>query len=137
VTTGLVVVGFDGSEGAQHAVDWAAHEAAALGASPCIVHAVGLLEHAGLGGVADGEVAMKLAQAAGLARARVQWRVEDGDPCTALLRVAEETGAAEDTAMLVVGSRGAGAHAGTLLGSTSLELAERATVPVTIVPPPH
>ena len=36
--------------------------------------------------------------------------------------------------MLVVGSRGSGAHAGTLIGSTSLELAEHARVPVTIAP---
>jgi len=33
-----------------------------------------------------------------------------------------------------VGSRGASAHPGTLLGSTSLELAEHAPVPLTIVP---
>jgi nucleotide-binding universal stress UspA family protein len=38
--------------------------------------------------------------------------------------------------VLVVGSRGAGGHAGTLLGSTSLELAEHSPVPVTIVPSP-
>jgi len=36
--------------------------------------------------------------------------------------------------LLVVGSRGQGAHAGLLLGSTSLQLAERAHVPLVIVP---
>ena len=36
--------------------------------------------------------------------------------------------------LLVVGSRGAGAHTGLLLGSTSLELAEHALVPLVIVP---
>jgi len=36
--------------------------------------------------------------------------------------------------LLVVGSRGAGGHAGTLLGSTSLELVEHSSDPVTIVP---
>ena len=41
----------------------------------------------------------------------------------------------DSTILLVVGSRGSGAHAGTLLGSTSLELAEHAPIPVTIVPP--
>jgi nucleotide-binding universal stress UspA family protein len=48
-----------------------------------------------------------------------------------MLRMAEPP---EVAALLVVGSRGAGGHAGTLLGSTSLELAEHSPVPVTIVP---
>jgi nucleotide-binding universal stress UspA family protein len=149
VTARLVIVGYDGSEGAQHAVEWAARTAAALGTSLCIVHAVGLLEHAGLrgGAAVDSEVPLKLARAAGLDPGRVEWKVEDGDPCTALLRVAEKAEKAEDAVsagqagaagpatLLVVGSRGAGAHAGTVLGSTSLELAEHASVPVTIVPP--
>ena len=56
----------------------------------------------------------------------------DGDPCGALLRMAEPP---DSTILLVVGSRGSGAHAGTLLGSTSLELAEHSSIPVTIVPP--
>jgi nucleotide-binding universal stress UspA family protein len=55
----------------------------------------------------------------------------DGDPCSALLRMAQTP---DGASLLVVGSRGAGAHAGTLLGSTSLELAEHARVPVAIVP---
>ena len=146
MTARLVIVGYDGSEGAQHAVEWAARTAAALGTSLCIVHAVGLLEHAGLSGGAavDSELPLKLARAAGLDPMRVEWKVEDGDPCTALLRVAEKAeeagsagraGAEGPAALLVVGSRGAGAHAGTVLGSTSLELAEHASVPVTIVPP--
>jgi nucleotide-binding universal stress UspA family protein len=33
-----------------------------------------------------------------------------------------------------VGTRGQGAHAGLLLGSTSLELAEHSTIPLVIVP---
>ena len=61
----------------------------------------------------------------------VEWCVVDGDPCTALLRMAGSPGG---VALLVVGSRGASAHPGTLLGSTSLELAEHAPVPLTIVP---
>jgi nucleotide-binding universal stress UspA family protein len=36
--------------------------------------------------------------------------------------------------LLVVGSRGLGAHAGMLLGSTSLELAEHSRVPLLNVP---
>jgi nucleotide-binding universal stress UspA family protein len=55
----------------------------------------------------------------------------DGDPTSAMLRMAEPP---EVATLLVVGSRGSGGHAGTLLGSTSLELAEHSPVPVTIVP---
>ena len=36
--------------------------------------------------------------------------------------------------LLVVGSRGAGQHSGSILGSTSLELVETATTPVVVVP---
>ena len=107
--------------------------AAALGARLHVVHAVGLLEHAGLAGPAgvDGDVAVRIAVEAGIGPGDVEWSVVDGDPCSALLRMAEGP---EPAAMLVVGSRGSGGHAGTLIGSTSLELAEHAPVPVTIVP---
>ena len=92
-----------------------------------------LLEHGGIGGRApvDGAAAVRLACEAGLDESAVEWRQVDGDPCSALLRAAEGD---ETVMLLVVGSRGAGAHAGTLLGSTSLELAEHAPVPVTIIP---
>ena len=132
-TDGCVVVGFDGSADARSAVSWAARTARTLGASLRVVHAVGLLEHAGLAGRApvDGAAAVELAVAAGMDAADVEWRVVDGDPCSAMLRMAEPP---EHAVLLVVGSRGSGAHAGTLLGSTSLELAEHASVPVTIVP---
>ena len=137
MTAGVVIVGYDGSDGAQHAVEWAARAAVSLGAELRIVHAVGLLEHAGLGGAAavDGQPAIARAGAVGLDEGRTRWCVEDGDPTTALLRAADEAQEDGHPVLLVVGSRGAGAHAGTLLGSTSLELAEHAYVPVTIVPP--
>jgi nucleotide-binding universal stress UspA family protein len=130
-----VVVGYDGSDDARSAVAWAATTALALGARLRVVHAVGLLEHAGMAGhgPVDGDRALKIAVDAGLDPADVEWHVVDGDPCGALLRMAEPP---ESALLLVVGSRGAGGHAGTLLGSTSLELAEHAGVPVTIVPPP-
>jgi nucleotide-binding universal stress UspA family protein len=133
VTGQSVVVGYDGSSDAQSAVTWAAKAAVALRAHLRVVHAVGLLEHAGMSGHGhvDGEVALKIAADAGLDPGDVEWRVVDGDPCSALLRMAEPP---ETAILLVVGSRGSGAHAGTLLGSTSLELAEHASVPVTIVP---
>jgi nucleotide-binding universal stress UspA family protein len=131
---GPVAVGYDGSPDARTAVEWASRAAVALGTRLHVVHAVGLLEHAGLAGhsAVDGDGAVKIAVESGMDAADVEWRVVDGDPCSALLRMQEPP---ETAALLVVGSRGAGAHAGTLLGSTSLELAEHSSVPVTIVPP--
>jgi nucleotide-binding universal stress UspA family protein len=128
-----VVVGYDGSPDARSAVAWAARTAVSLGTRLRVVHAVGLLEHAHLGAVAavDGDAARTIATGEGMDPLDVEWCVVDGDPCTALLRMAGSPGGA---ALLVVGSRGASAHPGTLLGSTSLELAERAPVPITIVP---
>jgi nucleotide-binding universal stress UspA family protein len=129
-----VVVGYDGSPDARSAVAWAARTALALRARLQVVHAVGLLEHAGLGTATapDGDAARAIATGEGMDPLDVEWCVVDGDPCTALLRMAGSPGG---VALLVVGSRGASAHPGTLLGSTSLELAERAPVPLTIVPP--
>jgi nucleotide-binding universal stress UspA family protein len=129
-----VVVGYDGSPDARSAVAWAARTALALRARLRVVHAVGLLEHAGLGPATavDGDTARAIATDEGMNPLDVEWCVVDGDACTALLRIA---GSPEGVALLVVGSRGASAHPGTLLGSTSLELAEHAPVPVTIVPP--
>ena len=131
-----VVVGYDGSPDAGSAVAWAARTALALGARLRVVHAVGLLEHAGLGAttVVDGDAARAIAISEGMDQLDVEWCVVDGDPCTALLRMAGSPGG---IALLVVGSRGASAHPGTLLGSTSLELAEHAPVPLTIVPWAH
>ena len=128
-----VVVGYDGSPDARSAVVWAARTARALRARLRVVHAVGLLEHAGLGAdtVVDGDAARAIAIGEGMDPLDVEWCVVDGDPCTALLRMA---GSPEGVALLVVGSRGASAHPSSLLGSTSLELAEHAPVPLTIVP---
>ena len=128
-----VVVGYDGSPDARSAVAWAARTARALRARLRVVHAVGLLEHAGLGAATavDGDGARAIAIGEGMDPVDVEWCVVDGDPCTALLRMA---GSPEGVALLVVGSRGASAHPSALLGSTSLELAEHATVPLTIVP---
>jgi nucleotide-binding universal stress UspA family protein len=129
-----VVVGYDGSPDAGSAVAWAARTALALGTRLRVVHAVGLLEHAGLGAATavDGDAARAMATVEGMNPLDVDWCVVEGDPCTALLRMAGSPGG---IALLVVGSRGASAHPGTLLGSTSLELAERTPVPLTIVPP--
>jgi nucleotide-binding universal stress UspA family protein len=128
-----IVVGFDGSNDSRTALRWAADLATLAGARLRIVHAVGLLEHAGLGTTIEihREKAVQTATDAGLSLADIEWSVVDGDPCSALLRMTE---APESADLVVVGTRGSNAKSGSILGSTSLELAERSTVPVVIVP---
>jgi nucleotide-binding universal stress UspA family protein len=129
-----VVVGFDGSSNAEAAVRWAARLASQTGARLHIVHAVGLLEHAAhTSQPVEGLHirALQVAMDAGAGTDEVVWSAVDGDPCSALLRM---TAPPEVADLLVVGSRGLCAHGGSVLGSTSLELAEHSTVPVTIVP---
>ncbi len=128
-----IAVGFDGSMNSQAAVTWASHLASALGAHLKVVHAVGLLEHAGQSRhtAARSEDGRALALAAGLLSSQVEWLAVDGDPLSALLRMTE---APHSVDLLVVGSRGAGQHSGTLLGSTSLELVEHSGVAVAVIP---
>jgi nucleotide-binding universal stress UspA family protein len=133
-TTPTIVVGYDGSADSTAALRWAARLSGATGARLRVVHAVGLLEHAGLlsdHASVNRETALEIAVGAGGDPRRVEWSMVDGDPCSALLRM---TVPPESADLLVVGSRGSDAHDGTLLGSTSLELAERSAIPVTIVP---
>lgn len=131
-----IAVGFDGSPDAVRALAWAAGLAATTGARLVVIHAVGLLEHAGIAGrsTAHREAVLGTAAGAGLGPERVEWSVADGDPCSVLLRATEGPDPAD---LLVVGSRGAGGHPGSVLGSTSLELAERVRTPLVIVPEGH
>ena len=128
-----VVVGFDGSPDAEAAVRWALSLACQVDVAVVLVHAVGLLEptrHPHI--VAELEsAARRLTTECGVESGRVRLDVVDGDACSVLLRCAEEPLRAS---LLVVGSRGVGAHAGLLLGSTSLELAEHSTIPLVVVP---
>jgi nucleotide-binding universal stress UspA family protein len=132
-TVQTIAVGFDGSPEAEVAVRWALNLADQLGAQVVFVHAAGLLDHLDERKIiADlEETAWVLAGDAGLDASRGRWHVVDGDPCSVLLRAADPPISAD---LLVVGSRGIGAHPGLLLGSTSHELAEHATIPLVIVP---
>ena len=135
---GPIVVGVDGSGCAAAALEWASRLAVGLGVEVVAVHALGLLAHGGFGQepaeahrreIAD-ELAGPWTEPA--RRAGGSWRTElvDGNPVTALEIVARE----RQAAMIVVGSRGTGGFPGLQLGSTSLQLAQHATVPVVIVP---
>jgi nucleotide-binding universal stress UspA family protein len=127
-----VAVGFDGSHDSRAALLWAARLAAPTGATLKVVHAVGLLEHARPSGQENpyGDV-RALAAGAGMDPSGVEWLEVDGNPCSALLRMIS---APHSVDLIVVGTRGAGAHSGSLLGSTSLELVEHSSIPVVVVP---
>ncbi len=130
---GTVAVGFDGSSDSRTALLWAAMLTAGIHGRLKVVHAVGLLEHAGLSGrsTPHRDAVLEIAVGAGIHPTAVEWLVVDGDPCSALLRM---IAAPNSVDLIVVGSRGSGQHSGSLLGSTSLELAEHSSVPVVIVP---
>jgi nucleotide-binding universal stress UspA family protein len=132
-TAQTIAVGFDGSVASESALRWALHFAVDNENSVLLVHAVGLLEHLGQRDVSVEfeETVNRLCLEAGIDRSRVRWHVSDGDACSVLLRV---TASPTFATLLVVGTRGQGAHGGHLLGSTSLQLAERSTVPLVIVP---
>jgi len=128
-----IAVGYDGSSDATTAVAWALRAAHETGATVTIVHASGLLEHLRSRFSPDELPAalQLLAKQCSFDERRIRWLVSDGDACSVLLRMAS---APIDATMLVVGSRGEGKREGLLLGSTSLEVAEHATVPVVVVP---
>jgi nucleotide-binding universal stress UspA family protein len=126
-------VGYDGSTDSVAALRWAARLANQCQARLTVLHAVGLLEHAGLiaAGVPHQADVLEIGLNEGLDQRQFEWRVVDGDPCSALLRLTDSPAPVD---LIVVGSRGSGQHAGSLLGSTSLELVEHSNVPVVVVP---
>ena len=132
-TLETLAVGFDDSPDARAAVRWAFALAAHVNAHVVIVHAVGLMDR--FEGRDESRVLeesiQRLCDDCDFDPARVRLHITDGDACSVLLRAAHDPIAAD---LLVVGSRGPGKHSGLLLASTSLELAEHATVPVVIVP---
>ncbi|MHB1252229.1 MAG: universal stress protein [Acidimicrobiales bacterium] len=132
-TLETIAVGFDDSPDSRAAVRWAMSLASHVDADVVIVHAVGLMDRfEGRDSAPDIEESLqRLCEDCDFDRARVRVQVSNGDACSVLLRAADDPISAD---LLIVGSRGQGKHPGLLLGSTSLELAEHATVPVVIVP---
>jgi nucleotide-binding universal stress UspA family protein len=128
-----LAVGYDGSLDSTIAVRWALRAAREVDATVTIVHATGLLEHLRARYSPDvlPPELLGLAKEYAFDESRLRWLVTNGDACSVLLRMAC---APVNADALVVGSRGEGKRDGLLLGSTSLEVAEHATVPVVVVP---
>ena len=143
--TGLIVVGVDGSRGADVALRFAAAEAAVRGAKLRVVCAweIPAAVYATTWGMAtEAEPQMSnracdIAAAAVSEAARVapgidrEFRVRQGEPARVLLE--EST----DADLIVVGSRGLGGFRSLLLGSVSDHVAHHATCPVVVVPAPR
>ena len=141
-----IVVGIDGSEPSQRAVEWCASHAKALGAEVVAVHAIDIpvivapatmafpLPVAQMS-AADREDLQDIATrewCAPLEKATVPFRVmlADGEPALVLMQAAKS----EDAALVVTGKRGRGGFAELILGSTSHVLSHHLDRPLVIVP---
>jgi nucleotide-binding universal stress UspA family protein len=138
-----IVVGVDGSEGAQAALRWACEYAPLLHAEVVAVHSMDVAMAmppptvAASPFVIDDNLRAGMREAlhewcAPLRDAQVPYRAElyEGNPVGAITQVAE----GEDAALIVIGRRGHGGFAELVLGSVPHSLAHHATKPVVIVP---
>lgn len=136
-----IVVGFDGSDGAQAALDWAVTEAErrqtpliavavvsrAVTLGPDVAPMLGPVEQDRLRTMS--EVARVAVEKAAADRdVRTEVRAIAGAPAEELLN------ASADADLLVVGSRGHGGFSRLLLGSVSSQCVHHATCPVVVVP---
>lgn len=137
--TGRIVVGYDGSESAGCAVDWAASQAQRLGTPLTVLHVLDHLEVTpGPMGVTawpdlDQEVIGRVA-AEGALRARkhadtidIASMAEFGQVTKTLIE------ASHSSDLVVVGTRGHGDLAATMLGSVSVAVSAHALCPVVVV----
>jgi len=135
-----ILVGADGSAHAEHALEWAAELAAALGAEVVAVHALGMLSHLGTPTTAlpsqehreEVRALLENEWSRALRASGVPHRclLVEGNPVMALMAAADE----EDADLVVVGTRGAGGFPGLRLGSTSHQLLQHLKRPVVVVP---
>jgi nucleotide-binding universal stress UspA family protein len=141
--TPIIVVGVDGSPGADAALRWAWDEAQRRHAQLNVVHAWTIPYVGELGWTSAAVVsqdALKQAAKATLADS-LERVVPPGSHVIVHEVIAEGSAAAvlreqaNDADLLVVGSRGRGGFAGLVLGSVSQQCAHHSPCPVVIVPP--
>lgn len=129
-----VVVGYDGSSPSEAAVRWAAMEARLRGVPLTVVSAWDV--YAAVSPMAIPVSDLKAAAEDVAAEGAAHARKETGDVRAVIGRGGAATvlmEAAEDAELLVVGTRGRGGFADLVLGSTAVELAAHAPVPVVVV----
>lgn len=135
-----IIVGYDGSEGSQRAVLWAAHHAAVARQQLVVVHCwlwpfftqdlgpVTDVKDSGLQRAAEKTAAegLDLVQQAE-PTVSVSVRLITGFPAEVLTKLSVEA------SLLVTGTRGLGGFAGLLVGSVSLHLAATASCPIAVI----
>jgi nucleotide-binding universal stress UspA family protein len=137
---GRIVVGVDGSAGADRALAFALEEARLRGADVVVIHAWSfpavtytpfgpgpLMSETDLES-AEAEIVERALERVDTSGVQVSRKLVVGGSAPVLLE------AAEDAELLVVGTRGHGGFAGLLLGSTSQHLAHHPPCPLVIVP---
>jgi nucleotide-binding universal stress UspA family protein len=138
---GEIVLGYDGSDGAQAAVPHATAIAAAFGVPLVIVFAYGQNPVGGVTGDVRraveefGERLTGEARAAALATdpgVEVELEMIDARPVDGLVEVVHR----RDARLLVVGGNGHGSLVGSLLGSSTYKMLHHSPVPVLVVQPP-
>ena len=130
--TRRIVVGIDGSEDGQRALAWAIDEARARGGAVEVVHVWTWLGASTI--EADTRQLARETLDVSVAKAEtdgvdVRARLIEGRPVASLV------GAAKGADLLVVGSRGHGGLAATVLGSVSTGVVHHAPCPIVVVPP--
>ncbi len=136
-----IVVGFDGSESAQRALDWATEEAKLRDAELDIVAAWEVTNTVYAYGYAPNLAPSFEEDARSEAENLLAERAEEVRKAGVEVKTEARRGQAADTlaeaaqgaALLVVGSRGHGGFGGLLLGSVSAQLAHHAPCPLVIV----
>ncbi len=134
-----ILVAVDGSPPSARAVAWSAGLSQVTGAEVIAVHALGLLEQDPEGNLVPAQphrheiqerfesIWCEPLRTAGVSH---RFLLRDGEPVSVVLAVATD----EAVDLVVLGSRGLGGCPDLLLGSTSTQVAQRAIVPVTIIP---
>jgi nucleotide-binding universal stress UspA family protein len=138
-----IVVGVDGSEGSQRAVEWCAQLAKPLDAEVVVVHVIDIPAYGGLtmmypipslsaDAIAEVRDHAEREWAAPLEKASVPHRVDvvEGPTVRTLIQIADR----ENADLVVTGRRGRGAFAEFILGSTSHTLSHQLHRPLVIVP---
>jgi len=139
-TGGKIVVGVDGSEGADRALRFAVEEAGRRGATVVAVLVWALLDQPGVPEERRFDPGFGDAEAGAYVDAAIQRAVGDhpGVPISPVvvcdLPARGLLNAAEDADLVVVGARGPGGFAGLLLGSVSQQVVHHAPCPVIVIP---
>jgi len=134
---GVIVLGYDGSDGADAALEEVIAIARAFGDRVLVTFGYGAIPAGGE--TQDQELAVEqlgqTAGAAAVARLRgaaieAELVLVHGRPSESLIEVAAERGAR----LIAVGSRGEGPVLGSILGSVTYKLVHRSSIPVLVCP---